>query len=70
LNDDNNRHSQDGHSNHMKLMILMCLIPVLAIGAIRYFGLSANGLTNNYGLIFLVCPLMHIFMMGHGKEKQ
>lgn len=62
-----------GHGKHMILMLLGCLIPIIAIGAMRYFNVGANGLSKYSSLLFLLCPLMHIFMMkgmmGHGKES-
>jgi len=49
-------------------MALCCLVPILLI-----LGLSLSGKSGGWGyyLIFLLCPLMHIFMMphhGHGDR--
>ncbi len=49
---------------HLFFMLLCCLIPVVAIAALVAAGLGGLAI---YGL-FLLCPLMHIFLMrGHGK---
>ena len=58
-----NKH-QHGHGKHMILMLIGCLIPILVIVALRYFNIGANGLAKYSSLLFLLCPLMHIFMMG------
>lgn len=67
-----NKH-QHGHGKHMILMLIGCLIPIIAIGAMRYFNVGSNGLAKYSSLLFLLCPLMHIFMMGgmmgHGKNS-
>jgi hypothetical protein len=49
-------------------MALCCIVPILLI-----LGLSLSGKLGGWGyyLIFLLCPLMHIFMMphhGHGNH--
>ncbi len=58
-----------GHGKHMIIMLLGCLVLLIAIGALKYFNVGLNGLARYSGLLFLACPLMHIFMMGHGKES-
>lgn len=67
----NDKH-QHGHGKHMILMLLCCLIPIGLIAAARYFNISGNGLGKYSNLLFLLCPLMHIFMMkgmmGHGSN--
>jgi hypothetical protein len=63
---------QHNHGKHMILMLLCCLIPIILFGAVRYFNLGSNGLGRYSSLLFLLCPLMHVFMMGGmmGKGKQ
>jgi len=57
---------------HLFFMLLCCLIPIGAILALMAVGLDGLAV---YGL-FLLCPLMHIFMMrghkrtGHGGDNQ
>ncbi|WP_425449016.1 DUF2933 domain-containing protein [Dethiothermospora halolimnae] len=60
-----------GHKNHMLLMLLGCLAPILIIFAVRGMNISLGSGSIFYWLLFLLCPLMHIFMMkgmrGHGN---
>lgn len=57
--------------NHGLMMALCCGVPlILLLVAVSYFGLSRSYLT---WFIFLLCPIMHIFMMrgmhkGHKEE--
>jgi cytochrome b561 len=46
--------------NHFLAMVLCCAIPIIGILA-----LSASGILGSwaYFLVFLLCPLGHIFMM-------
>ena len=46
--------------NHLLAMVLCCAIPIIGIMA-----LSATGILGSwaYVLVFLLCPLGHIFMM-------
>jgi YHS domain-containing protein len=47
------------------LMPALCLLPLAAVVAVTVFGVSTSTLLT--GAIFLLCPLMHLFMMGgHG----
>jgi hypothetical protein len=46
-------------------MVLLCLVPIAAIGAVAIVGLQPPSVLL-YGA-FLLCPLMHLLMMG-GKE--
>ena len=60
---------QNNHSNvkHMLMMLACCLAPV---GAILLLQISGYDGVANY-LVFLLCPLMHLFMMkGMGHNKQ
>ncbi|MEK6954399.1 MAG: DUF2933 domain-containing protein [Candidatus Micrarchaeota archaeon] len=58
-------------NNHMLLMVLCCLIPLVLIFGASYFGLN---LRNYSWLILLLCPLFMMWMMkdmhgghaGHG----
>jgi len=66
--------SMTSHGNrHMLLMILCCLIPVAALGAIFVLKIPVPQVLT-YGLI-LLCPLSHVLMMGlmgrqkHGQES-
>jgi len=53
--------NKGGHMmKHGLMMMLCCLIPIVLIAGLPLFGLKAGALT---GLIFLLCPLMHIGMM-------
>lgn len=69
----NNDKHQHGNGKHMVLMLLCCLIPIALFAGIRYFNIGTNGLGRYSGILFLLCPLMHIFMMkgmmGHGKDN-
>jgi peptidoglycan/LPS O-acetylase OafA/YrhL len=52
---------------HMLMMVACCLAP---IGAVFLLNLSGYEGAASY-LIFLLCPLMHLFMMkGMGHKKQ
>lgn len=62
---------KNGHKKHMLLMLLCCLVPIVLMIGLRYLNLKGIALPKfSYSLIFLLCPLMHIFMMkgmmGHG----
>jgi len=50
---------------HLALMVLCCLVPLLAIAALAFFGVSSGLL---YVGAMLLCPAMHLLMMrSHGK---
>lgn len=51
------------HKKHLLLMLLCCLIPLVALGAVLLFKVPLN--TVLIGVIFLLCPLSHLFMMKH-----
>lgn len=51
------------------LMVLGCLLPLLALGAIYLFNIPLNVIV--VGALILLCPLSHILMMrsmGHGQS--
>lgn len=59
--------------HHMWLMLLCCLIPIGALGAIFLFNVSISRAL--FVGLLLLCPLLHVFMMrgmmgehGHGEE--
>ncbi|MTI48541.1 DUF2933 domain-containing protein [Sporosalibacterium faouarense] len=66
-----NKKKKNNHFKHMLLMMIGCLIPVILIVA-----LSKSGVVNLsgglYWIIFLICPIMHIFMMKgmHQNHKE
>ncbi len=52
--------------NHVLMMMLCCLIPLIIAGALFYFGF------NQYALlaIMLLCPILHYFMMKNMHKKE
>jgi hypothetical protein len=64
--DQDHKHSCNG-LKHMLLMLVCCLAP---LGALLL--LNQNGYEGAAGyLVFLLCPLMHLFMMkGMGHKNQ
>ena len=61
-NHDCNEGNKEKHKGIMKhgfMMMLCCLIPIVLIAGLPLFGIKAG----SSGLIFLLCPLMHIGMM-------
>jgi len=61
------QHNCGGGLKHMLMMIACCLAP---LGAVFLLKLSGYGGAASY-LMFLLCPLMHLFMMrGMGKKQQ
>jgi hypothetical protein len=64
-------HNTSHGNRHIRLMILCCLIPAVALGAIFVLKIPAPQVLT-YGLI-LLCPLSHVLMMGrmgHGQHDQ
>jgi len=53
-----------GHGKHMLFMFIGCLAPILIVVILNLFGF-ANGVVAKAisPFLFLLCPLMHIFMM-------
>lgn len=60
--------------HHFWLMLLCCLIPIVALGAIFLFTIPVN--TVLLVGIFLLCPILHLWMMkgmvghAHGEETK
>lgn len=64
---DNKNHSCGSGLKHMLLMLVCCLAPLAAILLLKQSGYEGAA---SY-LVFLLCPLMHLFMMkGMGRKKQ
>ena len=61
-------HNTSHGNRHLLLMILCCLIPVAALGAIFVLKIPAPQVLR-YGLI-LVCPLSMLLMMGLMGRRQ
>jgi len=62
-------HQHCGDSiKHVLMMVACCLIPVIGILFLRQQGYEGTG---NY-LLFLLCPLMHLFMMRgvHNRKNE
>jgi len=58
---------QNIKQNHLLLMILCCLIPIVLI--IGFFSLFKGNSDCWIWLIILLCPLMHFWLMrGHGEK--
>ena len=56
---------------HMLLMLLCCLVPIVALGAIFLFNVPVNQIVY-FGLL-LLCPLSHLLMMkfmGHDEGQE
>ncbi|MEK6973199.1 MAG: DUF2933 domain-containing protein [archaeon] len=55
------------NSKNLLWMAVCCLVPLIVIGIIFFFGFNQSYLTV---IALLLCPLLHIFMMkGMHKEK-
>jgi hypothetical protein len=52
---------------HVLLMLLCCAIPLGLL-----FFLSLTGKAGSWGFyaLFLLCPLMHVFLMPHRKNEK
>lgn len=68
----NHNHSQSGgHTSHLILMLLCCLIPIGLIFAVSIFGLSLGPLSAYLPFaLVLLCPLMMFFMMRGMSNEQ
>ena len=49
------------NKKHIWLMMTLCLVPLVAVGAILLFKIPVSGLT--WGLLVALCPLSHLAMM-------
>lgn len=54
-------------NNHLWLMLLGCLLPIVALGAIFLFNVPISNVLL-IGL-FLLCPLLHLWMMRGGEHE-
>ncbi len=56
--------------NHIWIMLLCCLIPLIGLAAIFLFNIPTNTVVY-FGLV-LLCPIAHFFMMGnmHNQNDQ
>jgi uncharacterized membrane protein len=50
-----------GAGGHMWLMLLCCLVPIALFAAVAAFGIPFSGVLSF--AVFLLCPLMMVFMM-------
>ena len=65
----NHDHQQRGMSSrHGLLMLICCLIPIIAIAAIRLLNIPLNGVL--YVVLLLLCPLSHVLMMSGMRKHQ
>ncbi len=57
--------------NHMLLMVVGCVAPLLLITATSVFNIPLS--TVGIFIVMLLCPLSHVFMMrgmGHGNQSE
>ena len=54
---------------HLVLMLLCCLIPIGVVAGLLAFGVALN--SSILVAVMLLCPLLHILMMGsmHGSAE-
>ncbi len=53
--------------NHPAMMVIGCLIPLAALGALSYMGVVGSW---GYYALLLLCPLAHILMMHRGTDDE
>ncbi|MEW6670689.1 MAG: DUF2933 domain-containing protein [Thermodesulfobacteriota bacterium] len=53
--------------NHSLMMILCCALPIAVVLSLSYLGVLGSW---GYYAIFLLCPLIHILMLGKGHVAQ
>lgn len=56
-----NKEQKHNHGNHMWMMVLCCLIPVVLLALVSRTAYGSNGIINT--LLPFLCPLMMIIMM-------
>lgn len=60
----NHNHKDHSHGKHILFMLIGCLAPILIVVILKNLGFGNGFFTkaiSSFG--FLLCPLMHIFMM-------
>lgn len=64
------KRNKSAHGGHMWLMILCCLV---MLGGVMFLASSGTASGSWTWIIFLLCPLMHVFMMfgmrGHDQKQ-
>ncbi len=55
-------------NRHLWIMLLCCLIPIAALGAIFILGIPVSSVFL-VGLL-LLCPLLHLLVMGTSGQEQ
>lgn len=47
------------NENHILMMVICCLIPIVIAGVLFYFGLKIYA----FIILMILCPILHYFMM-------